>query len=54
MLDESVADVKTQDLKSEQEIRAALLKRVKVYNYIPPNIEGEYVRALFVEYKESV
>jgi hypothetical protein len=24
--------------------KAALLKRVKVYNYIPRNVEGEYAR----------
>jgi len=53
MLDECIAEVKTQDLKNEQEIRAAFLKRVKVYNYIPPNVEKEYARALFEEYKKS-
>ena len=53
MLDECIAEVKTQDLKSEPEIRAALLKRVKVYNYIPPNVEDEYARALFEEYRKS-
>jgi hypothetical protein len=53
MLDECIAEVKTQDLKSEPEIRDALLKRVKVYNYIPRNVEDEYARALFEEYKKS-
>jgi len=53
MLDECIAEVKTQDLKSESEIQGALLKRVKVYNYIPPNVEKEYTRALFEEYKKS-
>jgi predicted polyphosphate/ATP-dependent NAD kinase len=52
MLDECIAEVKTQDLKSESEIQGALLKRVKVYNYIPPNVEEEYTRALFEEYKK--
>jgi len=52
MLDECIAEVKTQDLMSEQEIRAALLKRVKVYNYIPPNVEGEYTRVLFEEFQK--
>lgn len=49
-LDECIAEVKMQGLKNEPEIRAALLKRVKVYNYIPPNVEEEYARSLFVEY----
>ena len=53
MLDECIAEIKTQDLKSEPEIRAALLKRVKVYNYIPPNVEDEYSRVLFEEYRKS-
>jgi len=53
MLDECIAEVKKQDLKSETEIRMAFLKRVKVYNYIPPKVEDEYARALFEEYKKS-
>jgi hypothetical protein len=53
MLDECIEKVKMQDLKSESEIQAALLQRVKVYNYIPRNVEHEYARALFEEYKKS-
>jgi len=53
MLDECIADVKEQDLKNEQEIRTALLERVKVYNYIPRNVEDEYSRALFEEFRKS-
>ncbi len=53
MLDECIAEVKKQDLKSEPEIQAALIKRVKVYNYIPRNVENEYARALFEEFKKS-
>jgi len=52
MLEESIAAVKEQNLKNEREIQAALLKRVKVYNYIPPNVEGEYARALFEEFRK--
>jgi hypothetical protein len=33
--------------------KPALLKRVKVYNYIPPNVEDEYARVLVEECKES-
>ena len=50
MLDECIAEVKTQDLKNEPEIRAALIRRIKVYDYIPRSVEDEYARALFEEY----
>lgn len=53
MLDECMIVVKIQDLKSEQEIRAEFIERVKIYNYIPPKIEDEYARALLEEYKKS-
>jgi hypothetical protein len=53
MLDECIADVNAQDLKTEPEIRAALLKRVNVYNYIPRTIEDEYARVLLEEYRKS-
>ncbi|MEI7856487.1 MAG: hypothetical protein WCH85_03180 [Methanomicrobiales archaeon] len=53
MLDECIAEVKTQDLKSDPEIRDSLLKRIKVYNYIPRNAGDEYARVLYEEYKKS-
>jgi hypothetical protein len=53
MLDECIAEIKTQALTNEPEIRSALLKRVNVYNYIPRNVEDEYAHALFEEYKKS-
>jgi hypothetical protein len=53
MLDECIAEVKTQDLKSEMEIQALLLKRIRVYNYIPPTVEREYVHALVEEFRKS-
>ena len=43
-----------QDLKRDPEIRTELLERVKVYNYIPPNVEDNYARALLEEYKNRV
>jgi hypothetical protein len=52
MLDECIAEIKTQDLKSETEIRAALLRRIKIYNYIPPGVEEEYARVLFEEFRK--
>ncbi|MFA5268934.1 MAG: hypothetical protein WC379_13265 [Methanoregula sp.] len=53
MLDECIAEVKTQEMTSDQEIRAALLKRIKVYNYVPPNVEEEYACALVEEFRKS-
>jgi len=53
MFDECIAEVKAQDLQSEAEIRAALMKRVKVYNYIPHTVEGHYADALIEEYRKT-
>ena len=53
LLDECIADVKMQDLKSEPEIKAALIRRVKVCNYIPPYVEDKYARAFSEEYRKS-
>jgi hypothetical protein len=52
MLDECMAEVKTQHLSGEMEIRAALLKQVRVYNYIPPGVGEEYARALLEEFRK--
>ena len=52
MLDESIAHVRTQGLTSDAAIREALLKRVKVYNYIPPAVENNYADALVEEYRK--
>lgn len=53
MLDECIAEVKQQDLHNEADIRAVLMKRVKVYNYVPPNVEEEYACAILEEYRNS-
>ena len=50
MLDECIAEVKLQQLSGETEIREALLKRVKVYNYVPPSVEQEYARVLLEDF----
>jgi len=54
MLDESIADVRTQNLGSEPEIRVALMKKIRIYNYIPKSVEEEYARALMEEYKKAI
>ena len=53
MLDESIADVRAQGLTSDSAIRDALMKRVKVYNYVPHTVETHYADALFEEYRKS-
>jgi len=53
MLDESIAEVRAQDLKNEPEILAALMIKIKIYNYIPKGVEAEYARALMEEYKKT-
>lgn len=53
MLDESIAAVRVQNLASDPAIREALLKQVKVYNYIPSAVENHYAEALVEEYRKS-
>ena len=54
MLDESIAEVRAQNSGSEPEIRAALLKKIRIYNYVPKGVEEEYARALMEEYKKAI
>ena len=51
-LDEIIEEVKNLGLKDSEEIGKQLLKRVKVYNYVPPGTEGEYIDALLREYEK--
>jgi hypothetical protein len=50
MLDESIAEVKELRFTDEREIREALMKRVKIYNYIPPGVADAYAEAIMKEY----
>jgi len=54
MLDESIAEVKEQNPGSEPEILSSLMKKIRIYNYIPKSVEEEYARALMEEYKKSI
>jgi surface antigen len=54
MLDECIAEVRAQNYGSETEIRAALLKKIRIYNYVPKGVEEEYAWALMEEYKKSI
>lgn len=53
MVDEIIAEVKEMDLSSDQQIRDTLLKKVKVYNYVPKAAEEEYLKALLVVYHKN-
>lgn len=54
MLDESIAAVKKQNLGNESSIREALMKKIRVYNYIPPGVAEAYTLAIMDEYKRSI
>jgi hypothetical protein len=54
MLDESIAEVKEQNPGSEPEILSLLMKKIRIYNYIPKSVEEEYARALMEEYKKAI
>ena len=49
-LDEVMDEVKKLDLQSDAEIGEALLKKVKVFNYVPSSAGPDYIRALLEEY----
>jgi len=50
MLDESIGEVKELGFTDEREIREALMKRIKIYNYIPPGVADAYAEAIMKEY----
>lgn len=54
MLDESIADVKEQNPGSDAAVSEALMKKIRVYNYVPPGVAEAYARAIMEEYKKSV
>lgn len=53
MLDESIAAIRQQNLASDSEIRTALMKKIKVYNYVPPSVEEAYAMAIMDEYRKQ-
>jgi len=54
MLDESIAAVKDQNPGSDAVIREALLKKIRIYNYVPRGVEEAYATAILEEYQNSV
>jgi len=53
MLDESIDDVKEQNFGSDAAVSEALMKKIRIYNYIPPGVAGEYARAIMDEYRRA-
>lgn len=54
MLDESIADVKEQNPGSEQETIAELMKKIRIYNYVPKGVEEAYAHTIMEEYKKAI
>jgi len=54
MLDESITDVKNQNLGNDSAISEALMKKIRIYNYVPRGVEEEYARAIMEEYKKTI
>ena len=53
-LDESIAAVHNENHTSEGAIRASLMNRIRISNYIPPRAEELYAAALMEEYHKAV
>jgi hypothetical protein len=53
MLNEIVAEIKEMNLSSDQQVREMLLKKIKVYNYIPKGAEEAYLKAIFSVYQQE-
>ena len=49
-LDQIISKVASLGLRSEVEIDRALLKEVKIFNYVPASKEPEYRKAILEEY----
>ncbi len=54
MLDESIADVRSQNPGSDLDIRTALMKKIRIYHYVPKGVEGEYIQVLMEDYKKAI
>ena len=49
-LDEVMGEIRAMGLHSDAEIGEALLKRIKIFNYVPSSASSEYRSALLEEY----
>lgn len=53
-LDACITTVREEHLASESAIRASLMNRIRITNYIPPRAEEMYAAALMEEYHKAV
>ncbi|MDI6718235.1 MAG: hypothetical protein QMD46_01300 [Methanomicrobiales archaeon] len=53
-LEPIIEEVAALDLGGDEQIVAELVKRVKIYNYIPRSAEHAYAAAIYEEYKKYV
>lgn len=53
MLDDVMREIRSMNFPDEKSISDDLLKRVKIYNYVPPRAEEQYRAALLREYRTS-
>ncbi len=54
MLDDIIDEVKEMDMSEGNEIGDELMKRIKIYNYVPQKAEAAYRAALIREYNNTV
>ena len=54
MLDESISAVREQNPGSDTAIREVLMKKIRIYNYVPKGVEEAYATAIMEEYKKTV
>ncbi len=54
MLDDIIDEVQGQQLATGDAIAEGLLKRIKIYNYVPKAAETAYRTALLREYEKKV
>ncbi|MCQ8894028.1 MAG: hypothetical protein NQU46_05295 [Methanolinea sp.] len=54
MLDDIIDEVQGLHLASKDAIVNELVKRIKVYNYVPPSAEDKYREAMYREYEKKV
>ncbi|HOT02741.1 MAG TPA: hypothetical protein PK069_01005 [Methanolinea sp.] len=54
MLDDIIDEVQELQLTSKEAIINELVKRIKIYNYIPSSAEEKYREAMYREYNKKV
>ena len=53
-LDHVIEEISKMKLDNEKKVKEELLKQIKIFNYVPPSAEDEYVNAVYKEYNSSI